>query len=89
VLNDRAAAYAARGSFNRPADVEKAIELAERAWKLKRTPETAWNRAIALALRPKGAAAAIAAWDDYLKLDSSSGWATKAKEKRDLLAGSF
>jgi tetratricopeptide (TPR) repeat protein len=89
LLNDRAAAYAARGNYNRPADVEKAIDLAERAWKLEHTPEIAWNRAIALQLRPKGTAAAIAAWDDYLKLDSSSGWAKKAKEKRNTLANPY
>ena len=68
LVNDLAAAYYVD---NDP----KAAKAAERAWQLKKSPPIAWNRALALDTK--------AAWDDYLKLDSSSPWAAEAREKHD------
>ncbi|HJQ40115.1 MAG TPA: CHAT domain-containing protein [Thermoanaerobaculia bacterium] len=55
-----------------------ALEGAERAWALKQTPETAWNRALAME-RMEQQRAAIGAWNDYLRLDPSSPWAVEAR----------
>jgi Putative zinc-finger len=56
-----------------------ALEAAERAWALDRTPATGWNRALALqALRlPK----ADAAWQEYLALERDPQWAADARRK--------
>ena len=48
-----------------------AARAAERAWSLRHTPETAWNRAVALDT-PE-------AWRDYLALDETSDWAREAQ----------
>ncbi|HEX7833271.1 MAG TPA: zf-HC2 domain-containing protein [Thermoanaerobaculia bacterium] len=57
-----------------------ALEAATAAWTLEKTPETTWNRAVALE-RVGQREAAINAWNDYLKLDSTSRWATEALDK--------
>ncbi|HYI13227.1 MAG TPA: zf-HC2 domain-containing protein [Thermoanaerobaculia bacterium] len=81
VENDLGVALLASGA---DADLKEAFEIFERAWARAKTPETAWNRAYALQrlYRDKEA---IAAWNDYLKLDPSSQWAKEATEQRDRL----
>lgn len=80
LLNDTAVAYLERGRREkRPVDFERALEAADRAWKLDPKPATAFNRALALealTLRED----AKSAWNDYLKLDSTSPWAREADE---------
>jgi Putative zinc-finger len=70
LLNDLAAGYHATH------DNEQSVKAVGRAWQLQKTPEIAWNRALILSTTQ--------AWDDYLKLDSTSEWAKEAREKREL-----
>lgn len=86
LLTDLTNAYVARGTV---ADLIAAAEVAQRAWSLEPSPATAWNRALTLEARDPRAA--LAAWDDYLRLDldSSSPWAIEVPgRKEDLLARS-
>jgi CHAT domain-containing protein len=78
LLNDLAAAYLASAKDDqRPALLVKAIECAERAWDIGRTPEAAWNRA--LALEALGARdQARGAWLEYLHIDPHSQWSAEA-----------
>ena len=74
LLSDYSAALSTRAAQTRERDdTTLAIRAAERAWSLRRSPETAWNRAVALNTE--------AAWNDYLKLDSSSDWAREARKR--------
>jgi tetratricopeptide (TPR) repeat protein len=82
LLNDLAAAYIERG------DYERAVTVAERAWSMEKTPEIAWNRALAYDDLEKRVEA-IRAWEDYLKLDPDSAWSTEAKSKLDTLRNPF
>ncbi len=64
-----------------PGVAERAFELSDSMWKRKQTPEVAFNRAMALeALNRKSEA--IAAWNQYLKLDKSSPWAAEARTRK-------
>ena len=74
LISDYSAALSARAAQTRNADAAAlAARAAERAWSLRRTPETAWNRAVALGT-PE-------AWRDYLALDSTSDWAREARAR--------
>lgn len=81
---DYAAALIARGN-----DYQRALELSDEVLKHEKSPEAMWNRAVVLSRLDRDEDA-IRAWDDYLKLDSTSQWAEEAKRKqqglRDLLA---
>lgn len=57
-----------------------AIEASERAWRLDPTPESAWNRALAIE-RLGIARPATRAWNAYLSFDSSREWREEAKER--------
>jgi CHAT domain-containing protein len=85
LLLDVSGAYQARGRYrNRSQDFVVALEAAERAWQFAKTPEVAWNRALAiesLHLRED----AIRAWNDYLALDGDSLWARQARLRLDAL----
>ena len=74
ILSDLASAYHARG---READLKQARELAEKAWGLEKTPQTAWNRALTRDTRE--------AWDEYLAIDGTSEWAKEARERKSRL----
>ncbi|MEA2571052.1 MAG: hypothetical protein QOI24_3053 [Acidobacteriota bacterium] len=81
LLSDAAAIYLARAKARRvSADWIAALEASERAWKLAQQPEIAWNRALATESQHV-TSAAIAAWEDYLRLDPKSPWAAEAKER--------
>jgi tetratricopeptide (TPR) repeat protein len=79
-LSDLAAAYLLRSAQrNRPDDIAKAIAAANNAVKVDPSLAEAWfNRALALERGPSSAEAQQA-WDDYLRLDNSSGWADEAR----------
>jgi hypothetical protein len=62
-------------------DHKRALLLSEEVLKRKQSPEARWNRAVALELLGEDEKAAQA-WDDYLKLDSSSPWAKEAQERQ-------
>jgi hypothetical protein len=81
ILSDLAAAYLERARFpgGKPMDLASARETADRAWKMKKTPETAWNRAHILEYANDPGA--NAAWNAYLELDSTSPWAQEVREK--------
>jgi CHAT domain-containing protein/tetratricopeptide (TPR) repeat protein len=78
LLNDLSAAYLAAARHNRePARIVAAVECADRAWGIARSPEATWNRAMAyeaMHLREK----ARGAWQEYLRLDPSSSWSEEA-----------
>jgi Putative zinc-finger len=61
-------------------DYERVLELL----KQKQSPEALFNRAVALESLQRDSQA-IRAWDDYLKVDSTSEWGQEAKRKKDLL----
>lgn len=81
VLNDRAATYIERARWSKtPANVQRAQEVTEHAWRATKSLESAWNRAVALGIPMNRQAEAIRAWEEYLKLDDSSEWAAEARE---------
>lgn len=77
LLIDLAAAWLARGATK---DANLAMSAAERAWTLGKTPEAAWNRAVA-AQRLDSTQEAIDRWEQYLVLDPSSPWAAEARNR--------
>jgi hypothetical protein len=82
LLNDLSAALSNRAMHQRRPipDAVEAIRCAERAWRIGRTPEAAWNRAIAVeALNGRGRAST--AWHDYLAIDATSPWAEEARKR--------
>lgn len=80
IQSDLAAAYLARfraGDF--PEDPAKAVEAAATAVALDpQSRAAAFNRALALEALPLRGEA-LRAWEAYLALDGSSGWATEAR----------
>lgn len=80
LLSDLSTAYLDRGTSMRHAsDYVRALRCADRAWRLRQTPETSWNRALALQrLHLNDDAKEM--WQRYLQLDASSGWASEARE---------
>jgi CHAT domain-containing protein len=80
ILSDLSAAYLVRAAHNnQPQDFAKALAVAERAAKSDpKVAEALFNRALALealSLRVQ----AREAWQEYLKVDSKSGWAEEAR----------
>jgi hypothetical protein len=74
LISDYSAALSTRAARERSSDsAALGTRAAERAWSLRHSPETAWNRAIALDT-PE-------AWRDYLALDSTSDWAKEARSR--------
>ena len=72
LISDYSAALSTRAAQMRSSDsAALAARAAERAWSLRHTPETTWNRAVALDTP--------AAWRDYLALDETSDWAREAR----------
>lgn len=81
LVNDLAAAYLERARRSRNAgDAARALTLANQAWQLSKTPESAWNRALAYEINGLETQAE-SVWQDYLRLDSSSSWATEVREE--------
>jgi CHAT domain-containing protein len=80
LLSDAAAVYLARAKARDvPRDNYAAAEAAERAWRLAQRPEIAWNRALACeSLHQRETA--LAAWNDFLRLDATSPWAAEARQ---------
>lgn len=82
LLNDLAAAYLERARSNEPEegrqDADLGLAAAEKSWKIAKSPEAAWNRALAYELAGRKPEA-INAWNDYLVLDPSSPWAEEAR----------
>jgi hypothetical protein len=82
LLNDLSAALSNRAiDKRRPIpDAVEAVRCADRAWRIDRTPEAAWNRAVAVeALNGRGHA--MTAWHDYLAIDETSPWAAEARKR--------
>lgn len=79
-LTDLAAAYLARAARqNRHQDLDKALAAGDRAVKANPAlPEALFNRALALD-RLSLSEEARTAWQDYLGVDDSSGWADEAR----------
>ena len=88
VLSDLAAAYLVRSTREeRPEDLAKALAIADRSVKADaRSPEAWFNRALALE-RLSLIDQARQAWEDYLKVDSTSGWADEARAHLAALSG--
>jgi hypothetical protein len=81
VVNDFAVALIDRGA---DADLARAWTLLEEQWRREQTPEIAFNRATVLYHQGKEKEA-LAAWDDYLRLDSTSEWAAEARKNRNTI----
>jgi hypothetical protein len=82
LLDDLSAALANRATERRHPipDAAEAVRCADRAFRIGRTPEAAWNRAVAVeALNGRGHA--MTAWHDYLAIDSTSPWAAEARTR--------
>jgi hypothetical protein len=81
LLNDLSAALSNRAINKRQPlpDAAEAVRCADRAWRIGRTPEAAWNRAVA-AEALNGRAHAASAWNDYLAVDETSPWAAEARK---------
>jgi hypothetical protein len=81
MLNDLSAALSNRTAVHPKMD-DEALRCAEKAWRIGRSPEAAWNRAIATeALNGAGSDAARSAWRDYLERDPASPWAKEALKR--------
>jgi hypothetical protein len=82
LLNDLAAALSNRAINKRQPipDAVEAVRCADRAWRIGRTPEAAWNRAIATEAL-NGRARAMTAWHEYLAIDQTSPWAAEARKR--------
>ncbi|HEX7677663.1 MAG TPA: zf-HC2 domain-containing protein [Thermoanaerobaculia bacterium] len=81
LLNDLSVALSNRTAVHPKTD-DEALRCAEKAWRIGRTPEAAWNRAIATeTLNGAGSDAAGQAWQDYLAIDPASPWATEARKR--------
>jgi CHAT domain-containing protein len=83
LLSDLSAAYYARAKYTRSGSAYVSAQTtAERAWGLRKSPETAWNRALTVdALHDRESSRA--AWEAYLQLDARSPWAAEAREHID------
>lgn len=81
LLNDLAAAY--QTLVERQGDQNAqplALEAAEQAWKLEKTPQIAWTRAVIIGsyhVRERS----ISAWRDYLALEPRSQWSDFARRQ--------
>lgn len=74
LLNDLSAAYLAKAvDQNNPHANLLAWNAAERAWKLSRVPEVAWNRALA-ASKLNAGEVAQSAWGAYEAVETSPQW---------------
>jgi len=79
LLSDLGAAYYQKWSrFRDQTDLQQSLEASERAWRISKSPESAWNRA--LGLESLRSPLARAAWQDYVDLDHTSEWAKRAME---------
>jgi tetratricopeptide (TPR) repeat protein len=88
LLSDLSAAYYSRAKRRDFAsDYTAALHAAESAWRRSKTPEIAWNRAIAASeLRLVGIA--DRAWDDFLRIADQPEWRREANARRAALHGS-
>ena len=86
LLSDLSAAYLARAAVsNQPQDFTKAVTMADRAVKLDPRLAEAWfNRACGLE-RLSLSDEAKRAWQDYLKVDATSEWASEARARLNAL----
>jgi hypothetical protein len=82
LLDDLSAALSNRATAKHRAipDAVEAVRCAERAWRIGRTPEAAWNRAVAIEAL-NGRAHAMTAWHDYVAIDATSPWAAEARKR--------
>lgn len=81
LLNDLSVALSHRAASQRKlADAVEAVRCADRAWRIGRTQEAAWNRAVAIEAL-NGRSGAKTAWHDYLAIDPGSAWAAEARKK--------
>jgi tetratricopeptide (TPR) repeat protein len=80
LLTDLAAAHYELGRQTGNEDPHIAVEAAQRAWTLSKTPVTAWNRALAVE-NMHVSELTRAAWSDYLALDARSAWASEARTR--------
>jgi CHAT domain-containing protein len=88
LLTDISTAYLNRGISKRQAsDYVRALECADRAWSLRQTPETGWNRAMSLQQLHLNDDAKEA-WQTYLRKEAASQWIAEAHERLEETEGS-
>lgn len=82
VLNDLSVAYLARGNARHHVDdYAAALDSAECAWRLTRSSEAAWNRAVALQAFGLDTVAERA-WKMFLGIEPDSDWRREAEQRR-------
>src|SRR5262245_20525818 len=87
VLSDLAAALLERGARqDRPQDMARALSVVQEALEIEpKAPEARFNKALALeALHMRQRA--LAAWKEYLEVDSRSAWAEEARRRMEVLS---
>ncbi len=83
LLNDLSVALSNRTAVHPKMD-DEALRCAEKAWRIGRTPEAAWNRAIATeTLTGAGSDISRSAWRVYLAKDPASPWAEEARKRME------
>jgi hypothetical protein len=81
LLSDLSAAHYQRYvSKHSLTDLQVSLKASERSWFLAKTPEAAWNHALALEANHEREAARLA-WRDYFLLDRGSPWASEATSR--------
>jgi len=87
ILNDTAAAYLVRAQrLDRPSDLLKALETAQRGVEKSGSAESRFN--LALTEETLGLSnLAVRSWEDYLSEDDGRGWVGEARERRGRLLG--
>ncbi|HYI11551.1 MAG TPA: CHAT domain-containing protein [Thermoanaerobaculia bacterium] len=81
LLTNLSTAYLERGAAQgRASDYIRALKCADRAWRLRQTPETQWNRAVSLQ-RLYLNDDARESWQSYLAIDPSSEWSGEARKR--------
>lgn len=74
-----AARFVLAQQLDDPSELIRALAAAQKAWQLDPSlPEVRFNRALVLTMIPLRDQA-IAAWEEYLEVDDSSGWAMEAR----------
>jgi len=66
-------------------DLPRALDLLREVTARNPQNSLAWFNLALVSERMQALTEALEAWDTYLKLDSSSGWAVEARERRDAL----
>lgn len=87
LLNDLSVAYFARAVARHTAsDFGRAYDAAERAWEIRKTPEIAWNRALALEALHMNKQA-LEGWNEFERIEPDVSWLQEARRHQATCRG--